>query len=43
MNNRRIASGARVTHILSTILAKVNNIEKQLSPSIFLFEICLLP
>ena len=34
MNNRRSLSGAGVTHMLSTILAKVNNIEKLLSPSV---------
>ena len=34
MNNRRTVSGAGVTHMLSTILAKVNNIEKLLSPSV---------
>ena len=34
MNNRRTLSGAGVTHMLSTILAKVNNIEKLLCPSV---------
>ena len=34
MNNRRTVPGAGVTHMLSTILAKVNNIEKLLSPSV---------
>lgn len=34
MNNRRTISGAGVTHILSTSLAKMNNIEKLPSPLI---------
>lgn len=34
MNNRRTIPSAGVTHILSTILAKVNNIEKLISPSV---------
>lgn len=34
MNNRRTIPSAGVTHILSTILAKVNNIEKLISSSV---------
>lgn len=34
MNNRRTIPSAGVTHILSTILAKVNNIENLISPSV---------
>ena len=34
MKNRRTVPGAGVTRLLSTILAKVNNIEKLLSPSV---------
>lgn len=34
MNNRRTLHGSGVTHMLSTILAKVNNIEKLLSTSV---------
>ncbi len=32
MNNRRIVPGGQTTHMLSTILAKVTNIEKLLAP-----------
>jgi len=34
MNNRRTAPGGQMTHMLSTILAKVTNIEKLLAPAI---------
>ena len=34
MNNRRTAPGGQTTHMLSAILAKVNNIEKLLSPAV---------
>ena len=34
MNNRRTAPGGQMTHMLSTILAKVTNIEKLLTPAI---------
>ena len=34
MNNRRTAPGGQLTHMLSTILAKVTNIEKLLAPAI---------
>lgn len=34
MNNRKTVPGAGVSHMLSTILAKVNNIEKLLSPAV---------
>lgn len=34
MNNRKVVPGAGVTHMLSTILAKVNRIEQLLSPNI---------
>ena len=34
MNNRRTAPGRQMTHMLSTILAKVTNIEKLLAPAI---------
>lgn len=34
MNNRKIGSGGQVTHMLSTILTKVNSIEKLLSPNV---------
>ena len=34
MNNRKTVSGAGVSHMLSNILAKVNNIEKLLSPAV---------
>ena len=34
MNNRRTAPGGQTTHMLSTILAKVTNIEKLLTPAV---------
>ena len=34
MNNRRTAPGRQMAHMLSTILAKVTNIEKLLAPAI---------
>ena len=34
MNNIRTAPGGQMTHMLSTILAKVTNIEKLLAPAI---------
>ena len=34
MNNRRTEPGGQMTHMLSTILAKVTNIEKLLAPAI---------
>ena len=34
MNNRRTAPSGQMTHMLSTILAKVTNIEKLLAPAI---------
>ena len=34
MNNRRTAPGGQMTHMLSTILAKVTNIENLLAPAI---------
>ena len=34
MNTRKVVPGAGVTHMLSTILAKVNRIEQLLSPNI---------
>lgn len=34
MNNRRTAPGGQMAHMLSTILAKVTNIEKLLAPAI---------
>lgn len=34
MNNRKVVPGAGVTHLLSTIFAKMNRIEKLLSPNI---------
>lgn len=34
MNNRRTAPGGQTNHMLSAILAKVNNIEKLLSPAV---------
>ena len=34
MNNRKVVPGAGVTHMLNTILAKVNRIEQLLSPNI---------
>ena len=34
MNNRKVVPGVGVTHMLSTILAKVNRIEQLLSPNI---------
>lgn len=34
MNNRRTTLGGQMTHMLSTILAKVTNIEKLLAPII---------
>ena len=34
MNNRKVRPAAGVTHMLSTILAKVNRIEQLLSPNI---------
>lgn len=37
MNNRKVVPDARVTHLLGTIFARVNRIEKLLSPS---FETC---
>jgi hypothetical protein len=33
MNNRKVVPDARVTHLLGTIFARVNRIEKLLSPS----------
>mgnify|MGYP000009528643 CR=1 FL=1 len=34
MNNRRTKGDGQITHLLSTILSKVNSIEKLLSPAI---------
>ncbi len=34
MNNRRTAPSGQTNHMLSAILAKVNNIEKLLSPAV---------
>ena len=34
MNNRRTAPGRQMAHMLSTILAKVTNIEQLLAPAI---------
>lgn len=34
MNNRRTAPGGQTTHMLSTILSKVTNIEKLLAPAV---------
>jgi len=34
MNNRRTVPGGQTNHMLSAILAKVNNIEKLLSPAV---------